>query len=233
MSTTKTIKNFPKYTINTLGEIISYQKSKKGTPLTSCINSAGYYHVGLYNNDKRCNCNIHRLLAETFIDNIDLLKCVNHINGDKTDNRLINLEWVSYSGNRIHAVDTGLAAMGEDHGKSVLTKNEVLSIRESYGNESLNTIELAEKFNVSTGCISMVVRNVTWKDVNYSYIHEGKLLGVGENHPMSKLNEQNVKDIRVEYSQGNTSYKKLAIKYSVDKALIGRIVRRLLWKHVD
>lgn len=47
----------------------------------------------------------HRVIAQAFIPNPEGKRCVNHINGNKTDNRLVNLEWVTYSENRRHYLD--------------------------------------------------------------------------------------------------------------------------------
>ena len=67
------------------------------------INNFGYYYVGLTKNRKRVKKSIHRLVAETFIKNPYNLKTVNHINGDRTNNRVENLEWMTYSENHIHS----------------------------------------------------------------------------------------------------------------------------------
>jgi hypothetical protein len=59
----------------------------------------GYYVINLSKNGKFKNYPIHRLVAETFIDNSDNLPCVDHINGDKTLNTVDNLRWCTYEEN--------------------------------------------------------------------------------------------------------------------------------------
>jgi hypothetical protein len=53
-------------------------------------------------------CDVHRLAAKTFIDNPDNLPEVNHKDGDKLNNSMSNLEWITSSGNKIHAYKNGL-----------------------------------------------------------------------------------------------------------------------------
>ena len=59
-------------------------------------------------NGKQKNCRVHRLVAEHFIPNPDNLPCINHIDGDKHNNHVSNLEWCTYQANMQHAVRTGL-----------------------------------------------------------------------------------------------------------------------------
>lgn len=68
----------------------------------------GYYNVFLYKNTKKKGYGIHRLVAQAFIPNPDNLPQVNHINGNKHDNRVENLEWCNASYNQLHAVKKGL-----------------------------------------------------------------------------------------------------------------------------
>jgi hypothetical protein len=68
----------------------------------------GYLTVSLVKNKQHKTFTIHSLVAKHFIPNPFNHKCVNHINGKKTDNRLLNLEWVSYKENNAHALVTGL-----------------------------------------------------------------------------------------------------------------------------
>ena len=96
------------YDINENGEIYSH-KTKKF--LTGTIYNTGYKMVRLTVNGNKKGYAVHRLVAETFIPNPDNLPIVNHKNGDKTNNNKDNLEWVSQSQNRIHAIDNKISRL--------------------------------------------------------------------------------------------------------------------------
>ena len=91
-----TILEFPNYEINKLGQVRN-KTSKK--ILSQSLSSKGYYQINIANKSRR----IHKLLAETFISNPLNLETVNHINGNKLDNNLSNLEWLSRSENVKHS----------------------------------------------------------------------------------------------------------------------------------
>ncbi|AGW43601.1 HNH endonuclease [Burkholderia phage JG068] len=74
-----------------------------------------YRRLQLCRDGRKVNHYVHRLIAEAFIPNPSGLPEVNHIDGDKTNNRKGNLEWVSPSDNKYHAVDTGLWPVGKKH----------------------------------------------------------------------------------------------------------------------
>ena len=82
-------------------------KGKNGVPLNPGIKN-GYMFVIIFYNGTRKNSYVHRLVAEKYIPNPENKKQVNHINGDKFDNRVCNLEWVTCKENISHAWESGL-----------------------------------------------------------------------------------------------------------------------------
>ena len=96
----------PRIKVSNKGNVIS---CKRGAPypLKVTHNNCGYQMVGAGDSHRRSQY-VHRLVAETWIPNPNHYEQVNHINGDKSDNRVENLEWVTRSQNIRHAYRTGL-----------------------------------------------------------------------------------------------------------------------------
>lgn len=93
----KAIENYPEYTINELGEV-----KHNGKIIKPCDNGRGYLKVFVVTPDGRKSIRIHRLVAEAFLPNPDGLPVVNHIDGNKYNNRASNLEWVTHQQNTAH-----------------------------------------------------------------------------------------------------------------------------------
>lgn len=70
--------------------------------------TSGYWVMTLCKDKIKKTIMVHRVVAETFLDNPLGKRCVNHINGIKKDNRLVNLEWATHSENNYHAFKMGL-----------------------------------------------------------------------------------------------------------------------------
>ena len=109
---------------------------------------------------------IHRAVAELFIPNPNNLPQVNHIDGDKTNNKVDNLEWCDNSHNVRHAYSQGLMipTRGDLHGMAKLTAEEVNQIKKEYKpySHDANMAKLAQKYNVSVGAISNIVTGKSW-----------------------------------------------------------------------
>ena len=110
---------FDNYLISNTGRVISTTKNRT-KELKAQQDSIGYLHFRLYpdepifgfydnNRGKKPRLfKVHRLVLETFSPTLDTTLEVNHLNGDKHDNRITNLEWVTKSQNMKHSYETGL-----------------------------------------------------------------------------------------------------------------------------
>jgi hypothetical protein len=102
------------YQVSNLGRVKSLSRYDRlgryhtGKILSDCDNGTGYRIVGLKVDGKQKTFTIHRLVATAFIENLHNYDYVNHKDGDKTNNRVDNLEWCTASENMLHAVKLGL-----------------------------------------------------------------------------------------------------------------------------
>lgn len=111
----KLIQGYPNYSITVDGRIFSHKKpAGKGRgkvtdysysrELKPQIDKKGYLKIILeQNTNRKRSTSVHRLVAETYIPNPNNYDTVNHINEDKTDNRVENLEWLSNADNVVYS----------------------------------------------------------------------------------------------------------------------------------
>ncbi len=135
-----------KYWISNHGRIFSFYIKKDGVLIKPalangypCITRTAIYYKKAY---------IHRWIAIAFIPNPLSLKCVNHIDGVKTNNHVSNLEWISYKGNAVHALLTGLM-------NKKLNRDDVIEIRRLLS-EGVPRKEITKKFNISLCTLSHI-----------------------------------------------------------------------------
>ena len=101
------IDGFEKYEVSNLGKV---RNIKSGRVLKTSLNNNGYLRLFLCKNNKRKHLYLHRIIATAFIDNPDEKPCVNHIDENKLNNDLSNLEWCTARENLIHGTRTKRAA---------------------------------------------------------------------------------------------------------------------------
>lgn len=125
-------------------------------------------------NKKMIPYKLHRLVAEAFIPNTENKPTVNHINGIKHDNRVVNLEWATQKEQMIHATKTGLLThkKGEEASWSIATEQKVKEIRDyvlyqrSVGNTKYGRKDLAEKHNLTVSCVKDIITRRSWKHIH-------------------------------------------------------------------
>jgi len=147
---------------------------RKGKLCIQSKSNLGYMTVGFTVNNVKVNKYVHRLVAEAFITNMNNYPQVNHIDCDKTNNRMYNLEWCTNSQNHIHASKNGLnklhlhrvAYSGEENGRALLTKKQVLEIKQKYIPYKYSAKKLAKEYNVSESCITHILNNTSWKEIS-------------------------------------------------------------------
>lgn len=153
------------YSISSLGRVSSLKRKKGEKRLMKIHSSKGYSIIGLRLGKKHQNKSIHRLVAITFIPNPENKPQVNHKNGIKADNRLVNLEWCTKSENQKHSFYNGLQKpiIGESHYKSILKKSDVIQIL--VNKDNLTYKQMANKYKVCWGTISAIRQRKMWKHI--------------------------------------------------------------------
>lgn len=148
--------------------IVFSHKSSTEKPLSQCTNSMGYVTHILMIDGRRINVLAHHAIILFFNKNASFVgKCTNHIDTNRANNKLENLEIVTQKQNILHARNLGRlnTSKGEDHFRSRLKVKDVLEIREMISrSENIKTI--ASKFNVGISTIADIKRGATWKHVS-------------------------------------------------------------------
>jgi len=135
----------PNYFVSNLGRF----KNNKGIIKTNYIPSSGYIRILIGHKPYL----LHRLIALTFLENPENKEMVNHIDGNKLNNSLNNLEWTTCLENNMHKINTGLSNCTKNIIQYDLEMNKL--------NEFKSIVECGKALNVSASCISDNCRRKT------------------------------------------------------------------------
>ena len=172
-----------RFLISTFG---SLKNGRTGKLYKPDLLKSGYYsvHTTLGTRADRKHILLHKAVAYTFIENPNHYPCVNHIDGNKTNNIVENLEWCTYHTNLKHAYDTGLfdieKVSQESNHCAKLTAISVAQIRQMYvGNGGkYSAAELANIFGVSKQTVLSALHNLTWVDPTYEDFLNTKIIRI-------------------------------------------------------
>ena len=226
--------------------------TKGGGLLSGHVDKLGYHIVKIDNQAKK----VHRLVAFAFVPNPCNYEVVNHLDGNKLNNKDSNLEWTTLLGNNLHAKETGLlnSPRGEQIGK-VLTEELVKQLRKEYIESDLSMGALALKFDLHRGTVVKVVNLTSWEHVPTHIPKEEYLAklpakvslskSVGQHNRLvpstslygsavttSKLAEEDVMELRKAYIETDITLTQLAEKYEVSTTTIDYAIQLLSWLHV-
>lgn len=170
------------YEISNLGRVKSLAKfiensgnfsggyHKKLHYKASYVDHDGYRIIKLCINGQCLNRKIHRMVAEAFIPNPLNLPQVNHIDGNKQNNAVSNLEWCTRSANIQHAFATGLMTnehlRGTKNHSAKVDEATVRDIRHQYDHGLLRYSEILKAYpQVSAGMLKDIINHKTWKNI--------------------------------------------------------------------
>ena len=154
------IEGFEKYEVSNLGRV---RNIKSGIMLKPWITKDGYLRHCLYKHNKRKNLLLHRIIATSFIDNPGKKPQVNHIDENKLNNDLSNLEWCTERENVIHGTRTKRAA--EKLSKKVIQ----LDLNDNVLNEFESMRQAERETGVSVGNISSCCNGKTKSAGGYKW----------------------------------------------------------------
>ena len=224
-----------RYLVSKDGKVYNTQTNKYMK--TDKVYNTGYRAIRL--TEKAIGLNkkvsVHRIVAETFIPNPDNLPEVNHIDLNKQNNHLSNLEWVSKSENSAHKVrnNVGPFLPGEANKTAKYTDSQVEEVCEMLS-KGCKPIDISNKTGVSTAMISMIkigkVRTHQSSKYNWEVVHKSEM--VGDKHPNNVINSKIAKEI-CGYIQQGYSVKQIAEITGVGKHIISDIKHRGSWTSVS
>lgn len=149
------------YQVSNLGRIRSFKRTPLGEYLNPSPDAYGYLQFSCKRTRKlEKKFKVHRVVWMAFNGFIPDYLDVDHINTDKKDNRLSNLECVTKQENHRRATLSGLKAHGEQSGTSKLSERDVIAI---FSDKSSTNIALATIYGICAANVSMIRTGKTWK----------------------------------------------------------------------
>jgi hypothetical protein len=132
---------------------------------------SGYLRATLHCGGKMRREQVHRLVARAFIPGFQAFRQINHKNGNKADNRIENLEWVSARQNVLHAWKNGLCKPnnGENHGCHKISEREGKAALYLLAHGVSGKL-VAGAFGLTQGNISSIKRGKTWKHLTQHHV---------------------------------------------------------------
>ena len=248
----KPIKENPVYLVSNYGRVKtidhpvwckvnnSYSIRKGRLCIPTNKNSKKYWRVGVQINNKQHHLAVHRLVAEAFIPNPDNLPQVNHIDGNKNNNCVSNLEWCDNDYNRKHAIEHGLMNTVKHRIKASicctfrkLTEEQVVFIKTMY--KTINTSrkgskmgfcsDMAKLFNLSSNnTIFWIIQNGTNTFINQDIVQttnfdEYKLKYEIIRNERIKNTPKRIKDYAEDLNVNERAFRSYYQKHGLEKAI--------------
>ncbi|WP_426235841.1 NUMOD4 motif-containing HNH endonuclease [Pararhizobium sp. DWP1-1-3] len=165
----KDIPGWPDYAVSNFGQVMRIAKPKRGRGRVGAILKAripgggSYPAVNLSEAGLSTQWYVHRLVAHVFLGPCPEGEEVNHIDGNKLNPRLDNLEYLTRSDNLLHAFENGLKTnRGQNNPRSVLSEHDVLTIMAEYTGAYGQCASFARRYKVSHAAVQDVIHGRNW-----------------------------------------------------------------------
>ena len=168
------------YQVSDKGNVYSFKTYRLLT-----LNKTNLYtRVGLTKNGKTILKKVHRLVTKAFIENTNNFPCVNHLNKNKHDNRVENLEWITHHANALHSV-------GHKDYKERDKSNNIFA-KARYNKERMTQEQLADKMNVTRQTVIRWEQGANKPDI-HDIIKLAKVLDLSYDELLNHYNKERVK----------------------------------------
>lgn len=146
--------------VSNLGNI----RNMSGLHLKQWTLNTGYKQIQFRHKGKKYA--VHRLVAIAFMPNPEKLPFVNHLDHDRTNNHVSNLEWCTQSRNIQHAYNCKrMSKLGSMHHMAKLDESQVRAIKSILKNKELTHQKLADYFKVKVGTIGSISKGLNWSHI--------------------------------------------------------------------
>lgn len=158
------------YQVSSFGRVKSFVLYDEGR-IRKGVPADGYLQVQLRVNKILETRKVHRLAAKAFIPNPENLPEVNHIRGDRKDNRVWMIEWSTASNNMKHAYrvlgkkNNFGEKRGEDCHNAVFKNADILKMREMFESGEYTQKQIANIYNQRSGIINRILKRKRWKHI--------------------------------------------------------------------
>lgn len=225
------------YSVSNIGRIRRDARgcgTQVGRILKPGINTDGYPFVDLSVRGHTQKTLVHVLVARAFIGPTPQGKEVNHIDGQKLNARMTNLEYLTRIENNRHARRMGLIPPqkhGTENHWAKLSTEQVLAVRKMFDQGTPVSV-IASAFDITVSHVYKIGQRTTWRHLAADLPTVRRSTRRGTRHAKAILTENAVRQIREEYKKGNTSERKLAIRFGVSRAALRGALLGKTWKHV-
>ncbi len=225
------------YFISISGDVYSTLRNGTFRKLRTGRSKPGQYpRVSLSRDGKVVTCNVHTLVARTFLGEKGKADVIRHLDGDPTNNAVLNLAYGTYADNEEDKARHGRRPRGSDVFGSRLSQDEVLNIREKF-KEGATCRSIAREYGLHETSAHKVIHGTSWSHLpvpDYSSRpdkRQGSTSNQGEAHPLAKLNRAKVLRIAALLREGIVT-DHIAEEFGVSRSCIKHIASGRTWRHI-